>query len=107
IDRMLLDRYQLDSTGKHILVAMGRPVIRKGFSWFIRNVMPALRKDFILLLIGPACAETHNDRLFRLLPGFLRKRLELFLGYPSDAVNIRTSLKDETVSPRVKHLGKL
>lgn len=107
IDRMLLDRYQLDSTGKHILVAMGRPVIRKGFSWFIRNVMPALRNDFILLLIGPACAETNSDRLFRLLPGFLRKRLELFLGYPSDAVNIRTSLKDVTVSPRVKHLGKL
>jgi len=107
IDRLLLERYNLDSTGKHILVAMGRPVIRKGFSWFIRNVMPALRKDFILLLIGPACADTDNDRLFRLLPGFLRKRLELFLGYPSDAVNIRTSLKDETVSPRVKHLGKL
>lgn len=107
IDRLLLERYQLDSGGKRILVAMGRPVIRKGFSWFIRNVMPALHKDFILLLIGPVCHDTDKDRVWRLLPGFLRTRLELFLGYPSDAIHIRRSLRDVTVSPRVKHLGKL
>lgn len=107
IDNLLLERYQLDARDKRILVAMGRPVIRKGFSWFIRNVMPALHKDFILLLIGPVCNDTDDDRVWRLLPGFLRKRLELFLGYPSDAVHIRSSLKDATVSPRVKHLGKL
>jgi len=107
VERLLQDRYHLNLTGKRILVAMGRPVKRKGFSWFIRNVMPALHKDFILLLIGPGCAESDNDRLFQLLPGFLRKRLELFLGYPSDAANIRALLKDTVVSQGVKHLGKL
>ena len=107
VERLLQERYQLNSTGKRILVAMGRPVKRKGFSWFIRNVMPELHKDFILLLIGPGCAESDDDQLFQLLPGFLRKRLELFLGYPSDAIHIRTLLKDPVVSQRVMHLGKL
>jgi glycosyltransferase involved in cell wall biosynthesis len=107
INTLLRERYFLESTGKHILVAMGRPVKRKGFSWFIRNVMPALHKDFILLLIGPAFGEAENNQLFQLLPGFLRKRMELFLGYPSDAVHIRALLKDPAISQRVRHLGKL
>jgi glycosyltransferase involved in cell wall biosynthesis len=107
IDRLLQERHQLNSTGKHILVAMGRPVKRKGFSWFISKVMPALHQDFILLLIGPAGGEADHDKRFQRLPGFLRNRLELFLGYPSDAVHIRALLKDPTVNQRVKHLGKL
>jgi glycosyltransferase involved in cell wall biosynthesis len=107
IDRLLQEKYQLDATGKHILVAMGRPVKRKGFSWFIRNVMPKLHQDFILLLIGPACGEADNNQLFRLLPGFLRRRIELFLGYPSDASQIKALLRDPTYAQRVIHLGKL
>lgn len=107
VDHLLLERYQFDSTGKRILVAMGRPVKRKGFSWFIKNVMPALHEDFILLLIGPGCGASDSNQLFQSLPGILRKRLELFLGYPSDAIHIRALLKDPAISRRVKHLGKL
>lgn len=107
IDRLLKERYQLDSAGKRILVAMGRPVKRKGFSWFIRNVMPGLHNDFILLLIGPAGGESDVKQRFQLLPGFLRRHIELFMGYPSDAIHIRSLLKDPIISQRVKHLGKL
>ena len=107
VDTLLQERYHMESKGKQILVAMGRPVNRKGFSWFISNVMPALHKDFILLLIGPACGETDKNQLFQLLPAFLRKRVELFLGYPSDAVHIKALLKNPIYSQRVKHLGKL
>lgn len=106
-DRLLQEKYKVDPTGKHILVAMGRPVKRKGFSWFIRNVMPSLHEDFILLLIGPGYGESDSNQIFHLLPGAVRRRLELFLGYPSDTANIRTLLKDPAISSRVKHLGKL
>lgn len=107
IDLSLQKNHLIDSRGKRILVAVGRPVKRKGFSWFIRHVVPVLHEDFLLLLIGPGRDVSRKDQLFRILPNLLRKRLELFLGYPSDAVEIRNLLNDPFIGSRVKHLGKL
>ena len=45
--------YGIDLKGKTILTALGRPVKRKGFSWFIENVLPKLEGNFVLLIIGP------------------------------------------------------
>lgn len=106
VNDLLAKKYAAEVSGKRILVAIGRPVKRKGFSWFIKNVMPQLHEDLILLLIGPV-QEEKNSRLFNLLPLFLRTRIELFLGAPSDEVNLRTLLKGVDSSRRVMRLGKI
>ncbi len=42
----------IDLTGKKILLSVGRLSKRKGFDWFIREVLPQLPDEFVYLLIG-------------------------------------------------------
>ncbi|WP_069658098.1 glycosyltransferase family 4 protein [Arcticibacter eurypsychrophilus] len=106
---MLKTKYHLDCTGKRILVAMGRPVKRKGFSWFIQNVLPKLNEDLILLLIGPSVDEKacFKNYLFQHTPSIIRSPIELFLGYPSDRQAINILIENPRISDKVKNLGKL
>lgn len=50
-------KYGVDVADKHILLVTGRPVIRKGFSWFLKNVMPLLNENILLLMVGPMKVE--------------------------------------------------
>lgn len=106
VDHLLFQKYNSESKGKRILVAMGRPVKRKGFSWFIENVMPLLHPDFILLLIGPVSSKKKRHQAFNILPKSFRRKLELFLGFPSDEYLVEKLIKEDSHS-RVKRLGKL
>lgn len=91
--------------GKKLLVLLGRPVKRKGFSWFIESVLPLLKPEFHLLIAGPFHATpTLTERLFYSLPRFIRKPLMLFSGYPSDEARLRELLH---AHPQATHLGKL
>ena len=91
--------------GKKLLVLLGRPVKRKGFSWFIERVLPLLRPEFHLLIAGPFHPlPTFTERLLYGLPGFIRKPVMLFSGYPSDQARLRKLLHHH---PRATHLGKL
>lgn len=106
MEALLKTKYGIHAGGKKILVAMGRPVRRKGFSWFIREVMPALNEDFILLLLGPVQDRESGDaRMLRHLPRFLRNTAALFLGYPSDEAEI-VRLLEEKRELQVFRLGK-
>lgn len=106
VDRLLFQKYSSETQGKRILVAMGRPVKRKGFSWFIKNVMPLLHPDFILLLIGPISTKKKRHQTFNILPKSFRRKLELFLGFPSDEHLVEKLIKEESCT-RIKRLGKL
>lgn len=104
----VLEGFNIHYQGQCIFVAMGRPVRRKGFSWFIENVVPLLRGDFLLLLIGPFEREpTKNERFLSVLPKGFSEKLMLFLGFPSDRARIRELLPDPKVASSVKHLGRL
>lgn len=103
-----LQTYQSLFEGKKVLIMMGRPVLRKGFSWFLQSVLPALPPDFHVLIIGPF----HERRpmtttLLHLLPGGFRKQLELLFGLPSDEDTLRTVIRSPQLRERVTHLGKL
>lgn len=90
---------------KKILVTMGRPVRRKGFSWFVQNVMPQLSSDTILLLIGP---RKGKERLFfKYLPSFIKRQLELAFSMSSDETNLRAAINLTANKNRVFELGKL
>jgi len=101
-------KYHLDIREYRLLVAMGRPVKRKGFSWFLENVYPKLNNNYFILFIGPFHQEkTKMDFFLRLLPKPLRIKVELFLGYPSDESKLRKLLSQPEIRKRCKHLGRL
>jgi glycosyltransferase involved in cell wall biosynthesis len=106
VDKRLFEQYGQNFSGKRLLIAIGRPVKRKGFSWFISQVLPLLEPEVMLLLIGPV-QENHSrsTRLIQRLPAFFRERVELFLGYPSDETALRKLL--DHPNPRVIRTGKL
>jgi glycosyltransferase involved in cell wall biosynthesis len=90
---------------KRLLVAMGRSVKRKGFSWFVREVMPLLPTDFHLLIIGPFEPKAgFFERLLAILPQKLANQIELMLGFPTDQKPLRDLLNGNS---RVQHLGRL
>lgn len=101
-------KYHLDIRDKHLFVAMGRPVKRKGFSWFIENVMSQLNFDYLILFIGPFnWKKTKREKLLKFIPYRLRNKIELFLGAPSDEPKLRQLLNQSAIRKRAKHLGRL
>lgn len=101
-------RYGALFQGKPTLIAMGRPVLRKGFSWFLKTVFPQLPADYQLLFIGPFREKRpFSVSLFQLLPSKLRKQLALLFGLPSDEDTLRQLLRQPAYQGRVRHLGKL
>lgn len=90
---------------KKVLVTMGRAVTRKGFSWFITEVMPKLQRDVVLLMIGPLPeSPSLAERAVLNLPGSLGHNLQLMLGVAADAPAVRTAISGNA---SVIHLGKL
>jgi glycosyltransferase involved in cell wall biosynthesis len=105
-ESLLQQKYNVDGKAKRLLIAIGRPVKRKGFSWFIKNVSPLLPDDYLLLLIGPVSLK--KDRwLMDLLPSIITKPVELLLGLPSDENEIYHLLADPLMHKRAIRLGKL
>ena len=99
----LKNRYGIDVTGKHILLATGRPVKRKGFSWFIKQVMPLLSEDTLLLMTGPMKDEpSFLEKNISSLPG--GHHLQLLLGIASDAGEVNDLLK---TTRNAHHLGSI
>ena len=66
-----------------ILLSIGRPVRRKGFSWFAREVMPLLDDRFKFVHIGNTGVQ--ESSLLKWLPKKIIKLNDLFTGRPNDA----------------------
>lgn len=107
IDNKILHKYNINIKHRRILVIMGRPVKRKGFSWFIQNVLPHLHKDFILLVIGPVSKKSKGSHFLQILPAFIKKPVELFLGAPSDESCIEKLIAQPGIKNKVLRMGKL
>ncbi len=102
------EHYGLDLNGRPILVTMGRSVKRKGFSWFIENVLPRLAPEAILVMIGPFQTKPAGPAVWLpYLPAGLRRQIELFLGFPTDEARLRELLAQPELKNRLRHLGKL
>ncbi|GHE33325.1 glycosyltransferase family 4 protein [Sphingobacterium griseoflavum] len=93
---------------KKILVMVGRPVKRKGFSWFIREVLPHLPCEAMLVMAGPFKHEkTKEEKWLQWLPKSWQHLFMLFTGFPSDQQEIRRLLQENKDAHRLKHVGKL
>jgi Glycosyltransferase len=100
---------QVDETtsgSQPYFITLGRAVKRKGFSWLMKDVIPAIQGDFKLLMVGPFDHEpTWKERLLGLMPARLYHLMTLFLGYPTDQQAIRKLLK--AYPEKIQHLGKV
>ncbi len=101
-------RLGVSLAGKRLLVSVGRPVRRKGFSWFISEVVPLLDHDVVYLVIGPKSRHIAvQKRLLDLLPKRLGLQAALILGLPVDEPDVLAALEKPAVTGRAFFLGKL
>ncbi|SFK47237.1 glycosyltransferase family 4 protein [Proteiniphilum acetatigenes] len=99
----LKEQYGIDPTGKKIILAVGRPVKRKGFSWFMKNVLPLLGEDVIFLMTGPMKSKpSFLEKGIESLPG--GRNLQLLLGAASDSKQVTELLQ---VTKNAYHLGSV
>lgn len=92
---------------KKVLVSIGRSVRRKGFSWFINNVVPKLDKDIVYVIIGPRQEDIHRINFYlSLLPKSWAYQISL-MGVGVDAVDIDKALVRDEVKGKAMHLGKV
>lgn len=104
---VLLEKHRVPP-GKQYLVLLGRPVKRKGFSWFIKHVLPQLDPKYHVLVIGPFTMKASMwEWLLAILPYGWQHLVTLFLGHPSDQQALRKLLRHPQYAKRATHLGKI
>lgn len=76
----------LKANGKKLIVSIGRPVKRKGFSWFIKNVLSELSDDVHYIVIGPRPkSNAFINKLKNLVPTAWLKSYQLLMGVSTDS----------------------
>ncbi|MEX0686123.1 MAG: glycosyltransferase family 4 protein [Balneolales bacterium] len=60
----------VDLAGKNVLLTVGRHIKRKGHEWFINEVIPLIKSDFLYIIIGdgpefPKIKQTINNSLHK------------------------------------------
>jgi phosphatidylinositol alpha-1,6-mannosyltransferase len=105
IVQKLQNIYGIDIAGKNVLVSTGRPVKRKGFSWFLKNVMPLLDDNTIFLMMGPLKKkQTQFEKFVQKLPRNIGYKIHLLFGFPTDKPEI---IKQLAKQKNAYHLGKV
>lgn len=93
---------------KKIVLTMGRAVKRKGFSWFLKHVLPSLDEQILFLMVGPLNTKPGLlEKLVQLLPHSMKSKVQLMFGMATDVKDIVRALKDPKTSGCVFHLGKV
>ncbi len=96
---------KVDLSHKKLLMSAGRPVVRKGFSWFIKNVLTRLPEDVIYLIAGPRNKKGSLYKFFlKILPSEWMRAFSLFFGIPMDCMEIDELCKKASLKNRVVFL---
>ena len=98
----------VDLFTQKILLSVGRAVKRKGFSWFITQVLPLLKQNVVYIMAGPFNNQpTFFEKVLGILPVALRKQLVLLTGFTNDEADIRTLLAHPVLASRIYHAGRV
>jgi len=105
---VLEEKLGIPLEGKKFLVSIGRSVRRKGFSWFMNNVLPNLDRDTIYLIIGPPQKHIRLiSMIMKILPNRVSNLISLLLGLGMDELDIQKAMKQPEIENRAFYLGKL
>ena len=96
----------LKENKKKILISIGRPVTRKGFSWFIKMVLSRLDDTYHYIIIGQYNLQ-RKTQWYRFLPAFITSKIDLFFGTPTDVKPLLTLENDEEFKTRFTWLKSL
>ncbi len=100
-------KYKVNLSEKKIVISLGRPVKRKGFSWFIEEVVPHLDEDVLYIIVGPSKQNFHIPLWRKILPQKWLDEIDLFLGASSDEQRIFELLQKNEYKNRVLQTGAL
>ena len=85
----MLNKYGVDLEKHKLIISIGRAVKRKGFSWFVKNIVPRIRGDFRYLIIGPKLDRKDVFyNILKLIPRSISRQIKLLTGFPDDSVEI-------------------
>jgi glycosyltransferase involved in cell wall biosynthesis len=94
-----IDDYATANERVDIILSIGRPIKRKGFSWFAQNVLPHLNKNLTYIVVGP---ELKNRRILsileKILPYGLFHTYILFTGIPLDEIILKKLNEDPNIN---------
>lgn len=94
--------------GKKILLMVGRPVKRKGMSWFLDKVVRRLEDSYHVMIAGSFDKKPSGiENVVLKLPRGLQKYINLFLGLPDDKIDIRRFSNEASLQPKVSLLPRL
>ncbi|MFT4535971.1 MAG: glycosyltransferase involved in cell wall biosynthesis [Saprospiraceae bacterium] len=93
---------------KKVIMTMGRAVKRKGFSWFLKNVMPGIGPGVVFLMVGPLNTKPGlGEKVINNLPAGIRSKFQLMLGMATDVNAITEALESQVTKDKVHHMGKV
>lgn len=104
----------MDISEKKIMFRGGRIVKHKGVEWFIRNVMPKLPENYILVAAGGAVAaktagdENNYPNCVKAVKELnLEKRVKFFINLPRESMKILFNTCDIFIQPNIKISGSM
>jgi len=98
----------IDLRDKRIIMTMGRAVQRKGFSWFLREVVPNLEEGTVFLMVGPLNTKPGvEEKIVNALPKSIRTKFQLMFGMATDVKAITAALDHPSTKGKVHHMGKV
>jgi phosphatidylinositol alpha-1,6-mannosyltransferase len=104
----------LDLGGKKVIFRGGRFTKHKGVEWFIRNVMPELPENYVLLAAGGAIAsktagdENNYPNCEKAVVELgLTNRVKLLVNLPREEIKILFNACDLYISPNIKVAGSM
>lgn len=101
-------RTNIDQQVGFILTSVGRPVPRKGFSWFAKHVLPALKVKCTYFLVGPELKNSGTIHfLEKWLPSWFFEKYCILNGIPLDYIELKKLAIQPKNEVKIVMLGKL
>ncbi len=94
-----------DLKGKKILISLGRMTKRKGFVWFLKNVVPLLDDDTIFILVGPEIGKKQSSWR-KIVPKKLLHEFELSIGAVDESHLLNDIMRRKDIRSKVFVAGK-